>query len=210
MAFLNTLIILGIILVSVVLHELAHGLVAYSLGDETAKMEGRLSLNPLKHLDPFMSVLLPLMLYLMGAPVIGGAKPVPVDSRNFKNREWGMALVSLAGPITNLLIAFIVFLIGHFTEAIYYQGMAGDILLQAIVINLGFMTFNLIPIPPLDGSRLIYALAPDGVRKIMLGMEKYGIIIIYCLIFLLGGVFSEVIRAVIAGVFSSFYWIIGA
>ena len=92
----GAIITLIIILVSMVLHELSHGVVAYWLGDKTAKNDGRLTLNPLKHLDPYMSVLLPMMLYFMNAPVFGGAKPVPVNSRNLKGKEWGMALVALA------------------------------------------------------------------------------------------------------------------
>ena len=103
----GAVITLVIILFSMVLHELSHGLVAYWLGDTTAKEDGRLTLNPLKHLDPFMSVLLPMMLYFMNAPVFGGAKPVPVNSRNLKGKEWGMALVALAGPLMNFILAFI-------------------------------------------------------------------------------------------------------
>ena len=111
MDFGKLLIILAIVLVSTVLHELAHGFVAHLLGDETAKEEGRLSLNPVKHIDPVMSIFIPLMLYAMHGPIFGGAKPVPVNSRNLKGKEWGMALVALAGPFTNFLIALIAFVI---------------------------------------------------------------------------------------------------
>ena len=109
------LIILIIIVASVILHELAHGVVAYWLGDSTAKDAGRLTLNPLKHIDPYMSILVPVVLYILNAPVFGGAKPVPINPQNLKWKEWGMALVAIAGPITNLLLAFIFFVIGHFT-----------------------------------------------------------------------------------------------
>ena len=98
---LSVIIVLVIILVSVILHELAHGLVAYWLGDSTAKEAGRLTFNPIKHIDPVMSILVPVVLYLLNAPVFGGAKPVPVNYHNLKWREWGMALVTLAGPFTN-------------------------------------------------------------------------------------------------------------
>ena len=121
----SVIIVLGVTLFSVVLHELAHGIVAYWLGDSTAKDAGRLTLNPLKHLDPYMSILVPVLLYILHAPVFGGAKPVPVNYRGLKWREWGMALVALAGPGTNFLLAFVSFLIGHFTGWLY--GAGGDL-----------------------------------------------------------------------------------
>ena len=144
-------VIIVVIILSVVLHELAHGVVAYWLGDRTAKDAGRLSLNPLKHIDPYMSILVPALLYLMNAPVFGGAKPVPINTRNLKGKEWGMALVAVAGPLTNFLLAFIFFLIGHFTELIYYPDLAGFFFKQMVFTNLGFMILNLIQLPPLDG-----------------------------------------------------------
>lgn len=206
---MDIVIILLIILGSVILHELSHGLVAYWLGDRTAKDAGRLTLNPIKHIDPFMSILVPMILYLMRAPVFGGAKPVPINSRSLKWHEWGMALVALAGPLTNFLIAFIAFLIARFSGILY--GFSGELPLfifkEIIFINLGFMLFNLIPIPPLDGSRLLYAIAPDAVRNVMMNMERYGFIIIYLLIFLLGDVFSNLMVSGINGILSFFYMI---
>ena len=115
---MQVFIILAIIVSSVIMHELAHGLVAYWLGDHTAKDAGRLTFNPIKHIDPFMSILVPVILYLLKAPVFGGAKPVPINYYNLKSREWGMALVAVAGPLTNFLLAFLAFLIGHFTGAL--------------------------------------------------------------------------------------------
>ena len=106
---LGIVIVLGVILVSMILHELAHGLVAYALGDTTAKEEGRLTLNPIKHIDPVFSVAVPLILYLTGGPIFGGAKPVPVNSRNLKFGVWGMALVAIAGPLTNFILALVAF-----------------------------------------------------------------------------------------------------
>lgn len=206
---IQLLIVLAIIVGSMVLHELAHGFVAYRLGDTTAKDEGRLSLNPLKHLDPFMSVILPLLLALTGGPVFGGAKPVPIDSRRLKYGEWGMALVAIAGPVTNFLLAFIGFLIGHFTGAIYGDGLLAMVFVQFVLVNLGFMVFNLIPIPPLDGSRVLYALAPDGVQRAMAGMERYGLMIVFGLVFILGGVFSSFMSSVIFGVLQFFEFIVG-
>lgn len=198
----GAVITLVIILFSMVLHELSHGLVAYWLGDTTAKEDGRLTLNPLKHLDPFMSVLLPMMLYFMNAPVFGGAKPVPVNSRNLKGKEWGMALVALAGPLMNFILAFIGFLVFRF-------GGYSDIAVQFVHINLGFMIFNLLPIPPLDGSRLLYAIAPDGVRRILEPMETYGIFLVYLLILVGGSLFSNIMVNGINGVLDFFVMITG-
>ena len=208
---MEIVIILLIILGSVILHELSHGVVAYFLGDRTAKDAGRLTLNPIKHIDPFMSILVPVVLYLMHAPVFGGAKPVPINTHNLKGKEWGMALVAIAGPLTNFLIAFIAFLIARFSGIFYAPSgdIARFVFSEIIFINLGFMLFNLIPIPPLDGSRVLYAIAPDSVRNIMMGMEKYGIIIIYILIFLFGDVFSSLMVNGMNGLLDFFYIITG-
>ena len=200
-------IVLLIVVGSVILHELSHGIVAYWLGDRTAKDAGRLTFNPLKHIDPFMSILVPVVLYIVGAPVFGGAKPVPINYQNLKGKEWGMALVAIAGPITNFLIALIAFLIGHFTGLLY--GYGGDIpefiISELVLINIGFMIFNIIPIPPLDGSRVLYAIAPNGARKVMAAMEPYGIIIIYVLILVFGQAFSGLMADGINGVLQLFY-----
>lgn len=207
----NLIIILVIVIGSVILHELAHGIVAYWLGDHTARDAGRLSLNPLKHIDPYMSILIPVLLYLIGAPVFGGAKPVPINSRNLKWHEWGLSLVALAGPFTNFLIALIAFLVGHFTGLLY--GTGGDtaqfIFSELVFTNLGFMLFNLIPIPPLDGSRVLYCLAPDGFRHILEQVERYGIIIVYTLILLFSQFFSHLMVSGMNGILDFFYLLVG-
>lgn len=205
------LAVLVVILVSMTLHELMHGFVAYKLGDDTAKEEGRLTLNPIKHLDPVYSFILPIGLFLIGAPIFGGAKPVPVDSRNLKGREWGMALVALAGPITNILLAFVMFLLRFFLIRNFGlgYGIVDTVLSYFVTVNLGFAVFNLLPLPPLDGSRLVYAIAPDGVRVMMKSLERYGVWIVYGLILLFGGYFSSVISWGINGVYSVFLWIVG-
>lgn len=211
MNILNLIIVLAIILGSVILHELSHGIVAYWLGDSTAKDAGRLSFNPIKHIDPYMSILVPVVLYLLNAPIFGGAKPVPINSHNLKWREWGMALVALAGPLTNLLIALIGFLLGHFTGALYVRG--GEVLyfvfIELVFINIGFAVFNLIPIPPLDGSRVLYAISPDGFRNILTSIEPYGFILVYLLIFLFGETFSGVMNSAIYGILSFFKFLVG-
>lgn len=191
---------------SMVLHELAHGFTAYKLGDDTAKNDGRLSLNPLKHIDPFMTIIIPLVLAISGMPVFGGAKPVPVDSRKVKGGEWGFALVAFAGPFTNLVLAFIFFLLFAWTGG---TGLLGTFLSTGVMVNLGFCLFNILPIPPLDGSRILYALAPEVIKNLMRAMERYGIIIIYMLLLLCGGLFSSYMLTAANGILTAFQWIIG-
>lgn len=200
---LGAIITLVIILISMMLHEIAHGLVAYWLGDTTAKDDGRLTLNPLKHLDPYLSIILPMILYIIGASIFGGAKPVPVDSRNLKGGVWGMALVALAGPFANLLLAFVGFLIYRFAGN-------SEIAFSFVTINLGFMIFNLIPIPPLDGSRILYAIMPDMVRDFMTRMERYGFIVIYALVLFGGNLFlNNLMTGGMAGIWNFFVLITG-
>lgn len=212
MRLLGGVIVIMVIIISMVLHELAHGWVAYKLGDDTAKEDGRLTLNPLKHLDPFMSVILPVILYLSGGVVFGGAKPVPVNFSRVKGGVWGMALVAIAGPMTNFLIAFVWFLVGYYTGM--FEGALGGvgklIATEFVMVNLGFMVFNLLPIPPLDGSRVIYAVMPDGVRAAMDNLEKVGLILVYVLIVFGGAFFTSIMSGAIMGILNGFYWIVGA
>ena len=205
-------IVLIIVVASVILHELAHGVVAYLLGDNTAKEAGRLTLNPLKHIDPYMSILVPVVLYILKAPVFGGAKPVPINPQNLKWNEWGMALVAIVGPFTNILIAFISFVIGHFTGFLYGSGgtLVGLIFTELVFVNLGFAIFNSIPIPPLDGSRVLYATAPDGFRAVLQNIERYGVIIVYAMILLFGEVFSHLMVNGVEGIIKAFYFLVGA
>ena len=198
-----------ITLFSMILHELAHGLVALWQGDQTAKLSGRLSLNPLKHLDPWMSIVVPLCLAVMGGPIFGGAKPVPINVRNLKHREWSMALVAIAGPVTNILLAFIFFLVGHFSGMIYTDGAGGLICTTGMLLNMGFALFNIIPIPPLDGSRVLYALAPEAVKTFMQELERYGFIVIYALIWIFGSALAVYFMNGEKAILTAFYWIIG-
>ena len=204
-------IIFIIIIFSMVLHEMAHAYVAYFLGDTTAKDEGRLSTNPLVHIDPYMSVLVPVLLYVMGGPIFGGAKPVPIDSRNLKGGAWGMALVAVAGPAMNFILALLAFLIGHFTGLVYETSYIGFFFREMIFANLGFMTFNLIPIPPLDGSRILYAIAPDGVRNFMEKIEgAIGLFLVLVLVVVFGSYLSEFMANIINGILDFFLMIVGA
>lgn len=199
-----------IILVSMILHELAHGVMAYALGDDTAKQEGRLTLNLFKHLDPFLSLILPLFLLFTGGPIFGGAKPVPVNSRNLKYGVWGMALVAIAGPQTNFLLAFLAFLIGFWTGGLMDTGAVGYCFTEFILVNLGFCIFNLIPIPPLDGSRVLYAIAPDAVRSVMDRMETFGIMIVMLIVVFVPSLVSVIIGGGMTGILNFFYLIVGA
>ena len=208
---LNTVIVLVIILVSVILHELMHGMVAYVLGDTTAKEEGRLTFNPIKHIDPVFSIIVPMIMFMTGGPVFGGAKPVPVNSRNLKFGPWGMALVAIAGPLTNFFLALIAFLTGHLTGLFYGSDiMLASVLSNIVVINLGFFVFNIIPIPPLDGSRVLYAIAPDGAREVMERLEQtMGLFLILILVILMGSVLPQVMGEMISGIVRFFYLIVG-
>lgn len=201
-------IVLGVILVSMTLHEAMHAFMGYFLGDDTAKAQGRLTLNPLKHIDPFMTILLPLSLALLGDPIFGGAKPVPFNPHRVRYGEWGAALVALAGPLTNLLIAFVVFGVGVVTGIISEQGIqmtpAGTIVMTAVSVNLGFFVFNMLPIPPLDGSRVLYALAPEPVQRVMEQIERYGIFVIFALVLLLSPMIGSIMSAGIGGILQLF------
>ena len=207
----NLIIVFIVIIISTVLHEVAHGYAAYFQGDTTAKDEGRLSLNPLVHLDLFTSVILPVLLYLTGGVVLGAAKPVPVDRRNLRNGEGSMAIVALVGPMMNLLIAFLAFLIGHFTGALDDRGVVGFIFGQTIIMNLGFMAFNLIPIPPLDGSRVLYYFLSDKLREMMDFIEmRMGILFVYLFLVIFGSALSTITYNVMVGILSVFYLLVGA
>ncbi len=201
---------LVVVFVSVSFHELAHGLVSYWLGDDTAKAEGRLTLNLFRHIDPFTSVILPMLLFLMGGPIFGGAKPVPINPRKLKWREWGMAIVALAGPMTNFLIALIAFMVGFHSGVFREGGLMRDVIVTIVSVNLGFFAFNLIPIPPLDGSRVLYALAPDEVREKMEMVERsFGIMVVFAMVMIFGTVFSSITSTIIEAVLNFFYFLAG-
>lgn len=214
---MELVIVLVVVLGSMILHELAHGVMAYCLGDDTAKEEGRLTLNPVKHIDSVLSILVPVMLYMSGAPIFGGAKPVPVDSRNLRHGVWGMALVAIAGPLTNFLIAIVVAVIGHATGVLmldsgtlmYMPGMMGEIMVNLVYINLGFGIFNLIPIPPLDGSRVLYALMPDEIRGMMERMERWGIVLVMIVVIVFPSFLSTFMLGAMQGILQLLSMVLG-
>jgi Zn-dependent protease len=193
----HLLIVFGVILLSMTLHEAMHAFVGFWLGDDTAKLEGRLTLNPLKHIDPFLTIILPLGLALIGAPIFGGAKPVPFRPDQVKWGDWGAALVALGGPLTNLVLAFIGFGVWVTVGLPPQTDILGYILIMFFTVNLGFFIFNMIPIPPLDGSRVLYALAPEFVRTGMRFIEQYGLILVFILILVAGPVLGTFLNAAI-------------
>lgn len=212
----NTLIILlivvGVTFASMVLHELMHGLTAYWLGDDTAKVNGRLTLNPIAHIDPFLTIILPAMLVLangagLGTPIFGGAKPVPFNPNKVKGGEWGAALVGIVGPLTNLVLAFICFIIYLLLPAQTNQ-IVQLIFMYGVDVNLGFFAFNILPVPPLDGSRVLYAVAPDGFRRFMDSIERMGLIVIFVIVMVASPIIGRLLSLIINGVMTGFYGIV--
>lgn len=189
-------IIFVIILLSMAIHEAMHAFTAHWLGDTTAKDEGRLTLNPLKHIDIYTTVALPLILILLHMPPFFIAKPVPFNPARVRFEEFGAALIGIVGPFTNLTLAAavagIVRLAGFATDSSFY-----NIASIVVVINLGFFVFNMIPFPPLDGSRLLYAVAPEPVQKVMYQIESGGLTMIIVFMFLLFPVIVPVVSNVI-------------
>jgi Zn-dependent protease len=194
-SILFALIAVIILIFSAILHEVAHGYVADRLGDPTARLLGRLTLNPAKHIDPVMSIFLPFILILSGSPVIfGAAKPVPIDPFNLKEGRKDIAMVSLAGPITNILIAIIFSIIcriifpGLSLFEITNSTILGSILGNVVYINLLLAIFNLIPIPPLDGSKVFSLFLPEDMANTYLSLSSIGFFIIFfLLLFPIGG-----------------------
>jgi len=180
---LITIFTLVVLFFSIVIHEIAHGSVALHLGDSTAKDAGRLSLNPLKHIDPVGTILLPLLLLFATqgqGPIIGWAKPVPINPFNFRDQKWGVLKVSIAGPLTNFLLALIFGLIIRFVPL----PEPASILFSIIVIyNFAWGVFNLIPIPPFDGSHILFTFLGDRFLKLKMLLNQYGLFILIFFIF---------------------------
>jgi Zn-dependent protease len=175
---------LAVLIPAIILHEVSHGVVALAFGDDTAKRAGRLTLNPIAHVDPVGSVALPLLLAVVGAPIFGWAKPVPVNPRNLRNPRQQSLLVSLAGPATNIVLAIAT---GLVLRRATHSSLPIDLAIQFGIINVVLATFNLIPIPPLDGSAVIERFLPTKWWPGWLRLRQYSLAILFLLLFLLPG-----------------------
>lgn len=195
----DIVMVAGIILVSITAHEVMHAFVAHKLGDSTALEEGRLTLNPFRHVDIFLTVLLPVVLLILHLPPIFIAKPVPINPERVKYEEFGTALIGIAGPLTNLALAALVALVIN----VFNVGVVVNEFLELFVyINIVFFVFNMIPFPPLDGSRLLYAFAPDSMRKVMMAIESAGLIALIIFVLLLLPLIGPVIGSVTESIFT--------
>ena len=181
--------LIAVFLISVVLHEVSHGVVANAMGDPTAKEAGRLTLNPIPHIDPIGSILVPGFLILManlsgGAGIIiGWAKPVPINTYNLRDQKWGSFKVSLAGPGANLILALVFGLALRFLPLAALPPAIPHFLVSIVFVNLLLALFNLLPIPPLDGSHLLFSVLPDSMRSVRMFLQQYGFFLLLIFIF---------------------------
>lgn len=190
---IDFLIVLPAVLIAISFHEFAHAAAAYAMGDPTAKNEGRLSVNPAKHIDPIGLLMLMIARF-------GWAKPVPVNENNFKNRTMGSLLVSIAGIGMNILIAIVAFIILHFTQNLFQNYAYFEVMSSIIRINIAFAAFNLLPVPPLDGSKILVTLLPSKYRYMVYKYENYGTVILILLLITgtLGIVLNPIVNVIIA------------
>lgn len=187
---LDLVFLLPILLISMMAHEVAHGYVAYRLGDPTAKAHGRLTLNPIKHLDPLGTGMF-VLTYLLGGFVFGWAKPVPVNAYYFKNRQQGMLVVGLAGPAANFVMAVGLAVV---LNLLHPAGQALLVLFMAFQVNVVLGIFNLVPVPPLDGSRVLGGFLPREAYARWVELDRYGMIFILMLLFIFQRPFFTVLE----------------
>tara|TARA_Y100000310_G_scaffold250136_1_gene256294 strand:- start:1037 stop:1618 length:582 start_codon:yes stop_codon:yes gene_type:complete len=172
---IEAILFIVILILSVVVHEVSHGYMAYYLGDDTAYRMGRLTLNPLAHLDLFGSIIVPLLMFFSTGFVFGWAKPVPFNPYALRDQKWGSAKVAVVGPLSNIAIAVLF--------AVLFRFFPVSTFVNIIVINIVLAVFNLVPIPPLDGSKILYAILSDKYADFKIGLEKYGFMIVLFFIF---------------------------
>ncbi len=197
MQSINTVFYIAILLMSVVIHEVSHGFMAEYFGDKTARFAGRLTLNPLKHLDLFGSILLPIVLYLTSGFAFGWAKPVPYNPDNLSNRKWGTITVASAGVLANFFIAIIFGFAIRFSQGYNLSPDFYFITSSIVIINLALAIFNLVPIPPLDGSKILFSLLPRSLYSMMDFIEQYGFL--FLIIFII--FFSNYLYPILAFLF---------
>jgi Zn-dependent protease len=208
--FLDAVLFIALLIPGVIFHEVAHGWAAERLGDPTARRAGRITLNPIRHVDPFGSLLMPAMLALAGQPVWGWARPVPVNPGFFRRPTQGMALVSLAGPLTNLSLAAVAARLGPLVDlqvpgarahavlasslgiGITTSALWGRLVFAFVVVNVSLAIFNLLPIPPLDGSRLLPLVLTEGGRARFERVAPYGFLVLFLLVFVFEGALAFV------------------
>lgn len=185
---------IAVLIMSVVIHEVSHGFAARFYGDHTAEYEGRLTLNPVKHIDPIGSVFVPIISYMFGGFVFGWAKPVPYNPYNLKPGRWPEAFVALAGPLSNISLAVIFSIIFRLTP----EPSAGFFLITSsiIYVNILLAVFNLMPIPPLDGSKLLFALFPEKIYRLRNFFERYGLMLVILFIFFVWQLIAPVINLI--------------
>lgn len=181
--FIEAALVILMLVPSIMVHEVSHGFLADRLGDPTARNAGRLTFNPIKHIDPFGSILLPALLALANGPLFGWARPVPVNAARFTNPTAHMAVTALAGPASNVLLAA---LLGRLVYPAL-DGVPREIAFWIIALNLFLAVFNMLPIPPLDGSRLLPLVLPPRGREVYRQAEQYGFLILFALLFFLEG-----------------------
>ena len=186
-----------VLLFSIIFHEVAHGYTALRLGDPTAYYAGRLTMDPRPHIDPMMSIFLPVMTFLTMGFVFGGARPVPINPRNFRYYKRDMALTAAAGPLSNLLLAVAGGLLLRLSWLLPFPGFLVLVLHMTVIINLLLAFFNLLPIPPLDGSRVVAYFLPPHLEAGWRNLDRYGILIILGLFWLGGGLFSGLLFGLI-------------
>jgi Zn-dependent protease len=204
MQAIDVIFYIAILIMSVVIHEVSHGFMAEHLGDDTARRAGRLTLNPIKHLDLFGSIILPVLLYLSAGFAFGWAKPVPYNPNNLRNRRWGTVLVASAGILANLSIAVLFGLLIRFAP---YFGLPlfnpvlippfYKITMDIVIINIALAIFNLVPLPPLDGSKILFNLLPSSFYRLGNFLEKYSLI--FLLLFIV--FFSDYLYPILIFVF---------
>jgi Zn-dependent protease len=175
----NSIFYIAILIMSVVIHEISHGFMAEYFGDKTARFAGRLTLNPIKHLDLFGSILLPALLVISHSPfLIGWAKPVPYNPNNLRDRKWGTIAVASAGVIANFSLAIFFGLILRFSQSLNVPSGFPFIISSIVLVNLALGIFNLVPIPPLDGSKILFNLLPASSFGVLSYLERYSIVLV--------------------------------
>ncbi len=199
---INMLILVPVLVLSMIVHEICHAFVAYRLGDPTAKRLGRLSFNPIRHMDPLGTAMF-FITYLLGGFIFGWAKPVPISPYYFKNRQRSMALVGLAGPVSNFILG-IGFILIYRALNPSPDGYLAEALLLAFQVNMVLGLFNLIPIPPLDGSRVFGALLPKRAYEKWAEMDQYGMILVVVFLVVLWGPFGRFLRWAVLGIANAF------